>query len=192
MPSNYYTDDYIKPASPSVAPLEGGECFRGSQLARVLSAYSEDVPPKQRALHTRMLNAEIPAVFVRGRYWVRWSDLPRIAAALGLRLAPRRIPELGARQPEIGLYVRENFDTLSAARGRGISWQEIVAAMTEIGVRGPGGTDLGWRQIASLFYAERYEKSGNRKRHKVARLDVPQPAADGLPAAAALPTPPAT
>ena len=98
----------------------------------------------------------------------------------------RRIPELEALQPEDGgargevssarLHVRENFDALVAARGRGVSWQQIVTTMNAAGVRSPDGSELDWRQVASLFHAERYARGGRRKR-RLATTRKPQPAA---------------
>lgn len=78
-------------------------------------------------------------------------------------------PRPGAAKAEPSkprLHIREHFDAMTSARGRGVSWQQITAAMAASGVRGAGATGLGWRQVKSLYHAERYARGEKRKRRK--------------------------
>ena len=73
-----------------------------------------------------------------------------------------------AEPSEPRLHIRKHFDAMTAARGRGVSWQQITAAMAAAGVRGAGAAELGWRQVKSLYHAERYARGEKRKRRKPA------------------------
>lgn len=95
------------------------------------------------------------------------------------QLQPR--PGAAKAEPsEPRLHIREHFDAMASARGRGVSWQQIAAAMAAAGVRGAGAAELGWRQVKSLFHAERYARGEKRKRRKPA----PKPPKAGTPAPA--------
>jgi hypothetical protein len=84
----------------------------------------------------------------------RMVDLARELEAL----QPSEAPAGRAVPSDLRLNIRDNFDAITAARGRGVSWATIAVAMTRAGVRGPGGVDVGWRALKSLFHAERYER----------------------------------
>lgn len=110
----------------------------------------------------------------------------------------RRIPALAALEPadradasEARRYIRANFDAMTAARGRGVSWGQITDAMTAAGVRAENGDPLTWRQLKSLFHTERYARGGKRKRRaampKAPRAEQPAPAPE--PQAPAAPEP---
>ena len=112
----------------------------------------------------------------------------------------RRIPALDALEPadradasEARRYVRANFDAMTAARGRGVSWQQITDTMTAAGARAENGDPLTWRQLKSLFHTERYARGGKRKRRsakpKARRPEAPAPAPElaGAPSAARRP-----
>ena len=83
------------------------------------------------------------------------------------------------------LHIREHFAGITAARARGVSWQQIAAAMAGAGVRGADGGELGWRRVKGLYHAERYSRpDGKRKRR-------PKPAKPKAAAAHAAPPSPA-
>ena len=113
----------------------------------------------------------------------------------------RRIPALEALEPadradasEARRYIRANFDAMTAARGRGVSWQQITDTMTAAGVRAENGDPLTWRQLKSLFHTERYARGGKRTRRtakpKAPRAGQPAPAPRPEPPAPAAPEPP--
>jgi hypothetical protein len=90
---------------------------------------------------------------------------------------------LGAKEPYIGLgsaepsdarqYLRDNFDTISAARDRGLTWPQITRAIVESsGVRAADGSALEWRVLKSLFHAERYSR-GVKRKHRPKRPPTP-------------------
>jgi hypothetical protein len=67
---------------------------------------------------------------------------------------------------ETRAYIRANFDTIQAARQRGLTWPQITAVLTESGVKAPDGSPLQWRVLKSLFHAERYVIGGKRQRRR--------------------------
>jgi hypothetical protein len=94
---------------------------------------------------------------------------------------------------ETRAYVRANFDTILAARERGVTWAQITKVLTDIGVKAPDGSPLQWRVLKSLYHAERYAMGGRPKRRKrkpplprqpaptQTREDVPFDPNDGTP-----------
>jgi hypothetical protein len=57
-----------------------------------LALLIDDERPKYRHVANRIANADVPAElieYIRGRYYVRRSNLPAFAQALGLRLKHR-------------------------------------------------------------------------------------------------------
>src|SRR4051812_49836926 len=66
-----------------------------TRAAHELGPLIDDEPPKYRYVANRIANAEVPAdlvEYIRGRYYVRRSNLPAFAEALGLRLKPSNLP----------------------------------------------------------------------------------------------------
>lgn len=60
-----------------------------TRAALELAPLIDDEPPKYRYVANRIANADVPAdlvEYIRGRYYVRRSNLPAFAEALGLRL----------------------------------------------------------------------------------------------------------
>ena len=60
----------------------------------------DDEPPKYRYVANRIANGEVPAdlvEYIRGRYYVRRSNLAAFAEALGLRLKSAPSPRSGSR-----------------------------------------------------------------------------------------------
>lgn len=113
------------------------------------------------------------------------------------QLQPR--PGAAKAEPsEPRLHIREHFDAITAARGRGVSWRQIAAAMAAAGVRGAGAAELGWRQVKSLYHAERYARGEKRKRRKPTpkppKAETPAPARRAAEGSrpAAVPTAPAS
>ena len=110
----------------------------------------------------------------------------------------RRLPGLAELRPAAGgsasaseprLYIRANFDEMTAARGRGVAWQQIAGLLDAAGVRGASGGALDWRQVKALFHAERYAREeaakraagptrkprGRARRRRVAVAEAPAP-----------------
>jgi hypothetical protein len=83
----------------------------------------------------------------------------------------------GAAEPsEARQYLRDNFDTISAARDRGLTWPQITQAIVErSGVRAADGSELGWRTFKSLFHAERYSRGVKRKHRPKKPVAPPDP-----------------
>ena len=113
--------------------------------------------------------------------------MPKPSTDAGLR-----VPALDDLQPEeraeasqARRYIRVNFDAVTAARERGVSWQQITGAMAAVGVLGMNNEPLGWRQLKSLFHTERYARGGKRKRRKA----QPRAVQTAAPPAAAAPEP---
>lgn len=109
----------------------------------------------------------------------------------------RRIPALEALEPadradasEARRHIRANFDAMTAARDRGVSWQQITDTMTAAGVRAENGDPLDWRQLKSLFHTERYARGGKRKRRAVKPKALRAEALSPEPPAPAGPEPP--
>ena len=98
-----------------------------------------------------------------------------------------------AEPSEPRLHIRKHFDAMTAARGRGVSWQQITAAMAAAGVRGAGAAELGWRQVKSLYHAERYARGEKRKRRKpapkLAKAEATAPARQTAEASRPAPVP---
>lgn len=61
--------------------------IRLSHLARELARLTTDPIPGHRKLHQLVLDAQLPAEMVNGRWHVSRDDLPVIAERLGLALA---------------------------------------------------------------------------------------------------------
>lgn len=60
-----------------------------TRAAPELASLIDDEPPKYRYVANRIANADVPAdlvEYIRGRYYVRRSNLSAFAEALGLRL----------------------------------------------------------------------------------------------------------
>jgi hypothetical protein len=71
----------------------------------------------------------------------------------------------GAAEPSAArLYIREHFETLLAARGRGITWPQIADVLAKAGVAADDGARLEWRTVSGLFHSERYARGERRKR----------------------------
>jgi hypothetical protein len=63
-----------------------------TRVPSALAALIDDEPPKYRYVANRIANADVPAdlvEYIRGRYYVRRSNLRAFARALGLRLKHR-------------------------------------------------------------------------------------------------------
>jgi hypothetical protein len=63
-----------------------------TRAAHEMAPLIDDKPPHYRFVTNRIANAEVPAElveYIRGRYYVRRSNLPAFAEALGLRLKHR-------------------------------------------------------------------------------------------------------
>jgi hypothetical protein len=63
-----------------------------------LASLIVDLPPKYRDLTNKLANAEVPAdlvEYIRGRYYVRRSNLAGFAQALGLQLKQPNCPRAG-------------------------------------------------------------------------------------------------
>lgn len=87
----------------------------------------------------------------------------------------------GAAEPSAArLYIREHFETLSAARDRGISWPQIAGVLAQAGVFAADGSALEWRTVSSLFHAERYARGERRKRRTKKSTTVAQQPRDTL------------
>jgi hypothetical protein len=66
-----------------------------TRVPSALAALIDDEPPKYRYVANRIANADVPAdlvEYIRGRYYVRRSNLAAFAEALGLRLKPSSLP----------------------------------------------------------------------------------------------------
>lgn len=82
-------------------------------------------------------------------------------------------------------HIREHYAAITAARGRHVTWPQITATMTELGIRASDGSVLGWRLVKSFYHAERYARGGKPKRRKPRAAAAPHVAA---PAPAPEPT----
>ncbi|TPG45698.1 hypothetical protein EAH89_26215 [Roseomonas nepalensis] len=60
--------------------------------------------------------------------------------------------------------IQETFDDLTAARKRGVAWQQIAALMTADGIKAADGEPLTPDEVKALFHAERYARGERRKR----------------------------
>lgn len=123
------------------------------------------------------------------------SDSARRLAALDALQKAEGKPVRGAPS-SLRLHIRDNLASLVAARGRGVSWQQITDVMTAAGVRAPGGGRLTWRKVAVLFHAEQREKDPKRKRRALAakrekRAKAPPVSMPALPQPAVAVAPPA-
>jgi hypothetical protein len=88
----------------------------------------------------------------------------------------------GAAEPsEARLYIREHFNTLVAARGRGISWPQIADVLAQAGLTAADGSRLEWRTVNSLFHAERYSRGEKRKRRPKKSTATPATPAASAP-----------
>ena len=74
-----------------------------TRVAHELAPLIDGLPLNYRDTANRIANADVPAElveYIRGRYYVRRSNLPAFAEALGLRLNPSSLPpaaELAAK-----------------------------------------------------------------------------------------------
>ena len=71
-----------------------------TRVAHALVPLIDGEPPKYRHVANRIANADVPAdlvEYIRGRYYVRRSNLPAFAEALGLRLKSAPSPRSGSR-----------------------------------------------------------------------------------------------
>jgi hypothetical protein len=75
-----------------------------TRVAHELAPLIDGLPLNYRDTTNRIANADVPAElveYIRGRYYVRRSNLPAFAEALGLRLKPSSMPPAGtAAKPE--------------------------------------------------------------------------------------------
>jgi len=53
-------------------------------LARELEAYTGRQPPKYRVLYNLIIDGRLPALKVRGRWFVRRDELAQVAEMLGM------------------------------------------------------------------------------------------------------------
>ena len=88
-------------------------------------------------------------------------------------------------------HIREHFDAITAARGRQVTWPQITATMTGLGIRASDGSVLDWRLVKSFYHAERYARGGKPKRRKpktaaaplvAPPAPAPEPTTTGAPA----------
>jgi hypothetical protein len=76
-----------------------------TRVAHELAPLIDGLPLNYRGTANRIANADVPAElveYIRGRYYVRRSNLPAFAEALGLRLKPSSMPPAAdtAAKPE--------------------------------------------------------------------------------------------
>lgn len=71
-------------------------------------------------------------------------------------------------------HIREHFDAITAARGRLVTWPQITATMTGLGIRASDGSVLDWRLVKSFYHAERYARGGKPKRRKPRTTVAPE------------------
>jgi hypothetical protein len=76
-----------------------------------------------------------------------------------LEPAPRRQAPSAAR-----IRIRGAFEAITAARGRGVSWQQVAELMTADGVRAADGEPLTAGEVKALYHVEKYARGGTRKR----------------------------
>ena len=91
----------------------------------------------------------------------RTDDLRAVLAGL----QPKRQSH-GSTPSTARLHIRSAFDAIVDARKRQVSWQQIAEGMTGLGIQAADGEPLDWREVKSLFHAERYARGGTRKRQK--------------------------
>lgn len=65
--------------------------------------------------------------------------------------------------------IQETFDDLTAARKRGVAWQQIAALMTADGIKAADGEPLTPDEVKALYHAERYARGERRKRRPESR-----------------------
>ncbi len=74
--------------------------------------------------------------------------------------------------------IRETYDDITAARARGVSWQQIADLMTRDGIMGTDGKPMTATKVNSLYAAEKATRGERRKRRTkkgVAPGPTPQP-----------------
>jgi hypothetical protein len=76
-----------------------------------------------------------------------------------LEPAPRRQAPSAAR-----IRIRGAFEAITAARGRGVSWQQVAELMTADGVRAADGAPLTAGEVKALYHVEKYARGGTRRR----------------------------
>lgn len=78
-------------------------------------------------------------------------------------IEPYRQP--GATAPSATrCFLREHFDTITAARTRGLTWPQITKVLISNGVCAVDGSELTWKRLKSLYHGEKYVRGGPRKR----------------------------
>ena len=90
----------------------------------------------------------------------------------------------GAVPSAARLHIRSAYDAIVDARKRGVSWQQVTEGMFSLGIRAADGEVLDWREVSSLFHAERYARGGKRMRRKGS---APVPAAAPKASTAVIP-----
>lgn len=85
---------------------------------------------------------------------------PLLAALASLAPQPGNLPS------PLRLRIRATFDGITAARKRGVTWNQIVALMTEDGVRSLDGTPPNAKQVCTIYNTERRQRGGRRQRKK--------------------------
>lgn len=103
-------------------------------------------------------------------------------------------PRIDLDVSEARKQVRKDFEAITEARKRAVTWQQIAQAIAEVGIRAEDGSELEWRAVKSLYHAERYLRGGRPKRRlKKPPPSAPQASASPAAAASAQPnTPPAS
>ncbi|WP_156963981.1 hypothetical protein [Muricoccus aerilatus] len=84
--------------------------------------------------------------------------------AFRARLA--EVEPAGKRQEPSAARVRiqATFEDLTAARKRGVAWQQIAALMAIDGIKAADGEPLTSDEVRALYHAERYARGERRKR----------------------------
>lgn len=67
--------------------------------------------------------------------------------------------------------IQATFEDLTAARKRGVAWQQVAALMAADGIKAADGEPLTADEVRALYHAERYARGERRKRP----TDAPKP-----------------
>ena len=62
--------------------------------------------------------------------------------------------------------IRNTFETIAAARDRGVTWAQITEVLAADGARTSDGTVPTQHEVRALYHLERYSQGGKRKRRK--------------------------
>jgi hypothetical protein len=73
-------------------------------------------------------------------------------------------PRTGLDASQARQHIRADFDAITDARKREVTWQQIAQAIAEVGIRAEDGSKLEWRAVMGLYHAERYLRGGRPKR----------------------------